>query len=312
MDTATFHAGEQALQARSGLRERLAAIGPQIVRDHMPDQHRTFFAGLPSLLLGVQDDTGQPWATLLHGAPGFILSPDSRTLEVHARPAVDDAVAPWLVQGTSVGLLGLEPHTRRRNRANGRVRTSGAEGFTVDVLQSFGNCPKYIHGRRPEPVASRRAGAALSLDAGLDAASIGLLRSADTLFIASASGAHPGAAQAEGVDVSHRGGPAGFVGVDIGARGVRLTLPDYSGNFYFNTLGNLTVWPLAGVLVPDFEDGTLLQLAAEASIEFDGPRLASFPGAQRLLNLTVLSGRRRPAALPWRWSAPQAPPQFVA
>ena len=202
--------------------------------------------------------------------------------------------------------------------------------FEVEVLQSFGNCPKYIHARRPEPVvSSHRAAArdepspvggsafvfgnAQALGPFLDASSLELLGRADTLFIASASGAHPGASRAEGVDVSHRGGRPGFVAVDRGDHGVQLTIPDYLGNFYFNTLGNLLAWPLAGLLVPDYAEsggGTLLHLAARASIAFEGPELAGFPGAQRLLHLDVLGGTRRPGALPLRWSAPQPPPQF--
>ena len=78
---------------------------------------------------------------------------------MQARPAADDPVAPWLVEGAAVGLLGLEPHTRRRNRANGRVRALRDDGFEVQVLQSFGNCPKYIHARQPESGASTRRGA---------------------------------------------------------------------------------------------------------------------------------------------------------
>ena len=33
-----FHPGEQALQARVGVRERMAAVGAMVLRDHMPDQ----------------------------------------------------------------------------------------------------------------------------------------------------------------------------------------------------------------------------------------------------------------------------------
>ncbi|WP_374565950.1 pyridoxamine 5'-phosphate oxidase family protein [Ideonella sp.] len=315
MDTSVFHAGEQALQARTGLRERMAEIGHVVIRDHMPDQHRELFGKLPTLLLGVQDDQGQPWATMLHGPAGFVSSPDTRTLRLQARPAADDPTAPWLREGAAVGLLGLEHPTRRRNRANGRVGSVRDDGFDVDVLQSFGNCPKYIHARRPEATAARAAPPALRLGPALHAESIALLRRADTLFIASASGARPGTGSAstrsEGVDVSHRGGPAGFVHVAVGERGLRLTLPDYQGNFFFNTLGNLLAWPHAGLLVPDFDDGTLLHLAAEASLSLDGPALDAFPGAQRLLHLDVRHGWWRPAALALRWSAPEAPPQFA-
>ena len=51
-DTATYHDGERAVQARTGALERLAAIGPRVVRDYMPDQHRELFEKLPTLLLG--------------------------------------------------------------------------------------------------------------------------------------------------------------------------------------------------------------------------------------------------------------------
>ena len=317
-DTATFHAGERALQDRAGVAERLAALGNVVVRDHMPDQHRELFGKLPTLLLGVLDRDGHPLATMLHGAPGFVSSPDARTLRVQARPSAGDPTAPWLVEGAAVGLLGLEPHTRRRNRANGRVRAVQDDAFEVDVLQSFGNCPKYIHARRPE-AAVWAAGATEARDAHalgpfLDAPSIELLGRADTLFIASASGAQPGGARADGVDVSHRGGRPGFIAIQRGEHGVQLTIPDYVGNFFFNTLGNLLAWPRAGLLVPDYaaaEGGTLLHVSARASIEFEGPALADFPGAQRLLKLDVIAGTRRPGALPLRWSAPEAPPQFA-
>jgi predicted pyridoxine 5'-phosphate oxidase superfamily flavin-nucleotide-binding protein len=314
MDTGSaFHAGEQALQARAGVRQRLEAAGRSVIRDHMPEQHRELFAKLPTLLLAVQDDLGQPWATMLHGPGGFISSPDARTLHVRARPAGDDPVSPWLTEGAAVGLLGLEPHTRRRNRANGRVRTLHEGGFEIDVLQSFGNCPKYIHARHPETRMPTRVLPSRRLGPLLDANTVALLRRADTLFIASASAARPGAARGDGVDVSHRGGRPGFVRVALGASGgVRLTVPDYVGNFFFNTLGNLNVWPRAGLLVPDFDDGSLLHLAATASIQFEGPALDAFPGAQRLLHLDVREGRLRPEALPLRWTTPEMPPQFAA
>ena len=184
-------------------------------------------------------------------------------------------------------------------------------GFEVQVLQSFGNCPKYIHARRPQTLAAHRAPAPQRLGPMLDAASLALLRRADTVFIASANGARPGAARADGVDVSHRGGRPGFVQVEAGPRALRLTLPDYVGNSFFNTLGNLLAWPRAGLLVVDHADGSLLQLAAQASIVFDGPTLAAIPAAQRLLQLDVLEGWWRPEALPLRWSAPEAPLQFA-
>jgi len=316
--TSPFHMGEQALQSHAGLRERLEAVGQVAVRDHMPDQHRELFGKLPTLLVAAQDDEGQPWATMLHGPAGFVTAPDARTLRIAGRRAEDDPVTPWLVEGARVGLLGLEPQTRRRNRANGRVRSATPDAVEVAVQQSFGNCPKYIHAREPEVVARPAPPPAQRLGAGLNDASLALLRRTDTLFISSASGApdasNGAADRAQGVDVSHRGGRPGFLRVDVDpdSAAVRLTMPDYTGNFFFNTLGNLLAWPKAGLLVVDYLDGSLLHVAADASIELDGDALRQFPGALRLLRLDVRAGWWREGALPLQWSTPVAPPQFAA
>ncbi|HSX93174.1 MAG TPA: pyridoxamine 5'-phosphate oxidase family protein [Hydrogenophaga sp.] len=316
-DTATFHDGERAMQARAGALERLTAIGPRVVRDHMPDQHRELFEKLPTLVVGSLDAAGQPWASLLAGPPGFVRTPDARHLRVNARPDADDPLAPALALGAPLGLLGLEPHTRRRNRMNGRVVDDGAEGFTVRVDQSFGNCPQYIQAREPEwvphaPLPAQRHGARLIEPARA------LLARADTVFIASAApraGSGSGGEEpSQGVDVSHRGGLPGFVRVhdDEGPQGASvLTLPDYRGNFFFNTLGNLLARPQAGLLCVDPGSGDVLQLAAEASLVWDGPELAATPGAERLLRLRVVSHLWRPGALPLRWTAPQFAPQFL-
>lgn len=105
--SAFFHAGEQALQARVGLHGRMAEVGPVVLRNHMPDQHRKLFEKLPSLLLAVAPDA-------------------------------DDPALAALASGAQVGVPGLESHTRRRNRMNGRVRAFDARpgaGSRTDLRQ---------------------------------------------------------------------------------------------------------------------------------------------------------------------------------
>ncbi|MBI5719954.1 MAG: pyridoxamine 5'-phosphate oxidase family protein [Burkholderiales bacterium] len=331
-----FHRGETELQARAGVRERVEHLGRTIIRDHMPEQHRELFGKLPTLVIGAVDGEGQPWATMLVGtggtggtgsmsaAGGFISTPDARTLLVAALPAPSDPVAPLLVPGAALGVLGIEPRTRRRNRANGKVtmahdgRPAGAgaggatAGFEMHVQQSFGNCPKYIQARTPLP-RPRVPGEPRDEGRLLGEEALALVRGADTLFIATASARRPASEGhgGEGVDVSHRGGRPGFVQVTASGGGHRLTLPDYAGNNLYNTLGNLLVWPFAGLLFIDHESGDMLQLAARAELQHGGPELDAFPGAQRLLHLHVLHGRWRPAALPLAWTAPEFAPQLL-
>jgi len=308
-----FHAGEQALQQRVGLRDRMAAIGPLVLRDHMPDQHRELFEKLPTLLVGALDEQGQPWATMLAGPPGFVQTPDARQMDIAIAPNAADPVLNRLSPGSPVGVLGLEPHTRRRNRMNGEVAAFSEAGLSIAVVQSFGNCPKYIQAREPGLRATvTPPGPVQVLGPALDAEALARVQQADTLFIASASAAQPGSARNEGVDVSHRGGEPGFVHAEHTAHGVVLRLPDYPGNQFFNTLGNLAQHPLAGLLVVDYDGGGLLHIAARAELLWDDAARAPWPGAQRVLQLTVQNALWRPGVLPWRWTPPVAAAQFNA
>ena len=303
--TATFHEGEMALQESVGAREQLAQVGSLVIRGEMPQQHRDFFAQLPFLVAGTVSADGQPWASVLAGAPGFIQSPNARELHVNAVPVAGDPLAESLTVDAPVGLLGIQPHTRRRNRMNGHVTSRDAHGFSVHVDQSFGNCPKYIQARLPEYVDAPQRDVEAWRGDEPDEAARAMIRRADTFFIATA---HPLALQsgsaAQGVDVSHRGGRPGFVKVE----GSLLTVPDFLGNSFFNTLGNIAVNPRCGLLFIDFESGDLLYLAARAEILSEGAELESFEGAQRLLRMRVSSVRRLHGALPLRWSGGQLSP----
>ena len=150
-----FHAGEQAIQDRLGVRDRIEPLGRRVIRDHMPDQHRAFFAQLPWLIIGAVDAGGRPWASVLTGAPGFLQAPDPRLLSVRAQPVPGDPLGPALTEGTAIGGLGIEPHTRRRNRINGTITARRADSFDIRVDQSFGNCPQYIQARQYGPAAGR-------------------------------------------------------------------------------------------------------------------------------------------------------------
>ena len=304
MDT-PFHPGELEVQTRVGVREQVAEFGARAIRDFMPEQHRAFFPLLPWLLVGSIDASGQPHASVLWGDPGFAHSPQPHALRVDALPEADDPLAANLHAGAQLGLLGLELPTRRRNRLNGLLASVDDEGFELAVEQSFGNCPKYIQVRNWAPT-NRTPGAALR-GHGLDSAWLPLLQRSDTLFIASQ---HAGANG--GVDVSHRGGPPGFV--QLGADG-RLWLPDYRGNNLFNTLGNLLHEPRCALLLVDFASGDLLHLEARAVLIWpqDADRTApDLPGAQRLIALTPGAWTLRPGRLPLGFGAAEPSPYLPA
>ncbi|HEX5999286.1 MAG TPA: hypothetical protein VFZ16_07800, partial [Hyphomicrobiaceae bacterium] len=181
-----FHAGEVELQRLTGAAERMDAVGRKAVRDFMPDQHRDFFAQLPFILMGAVDREGAVWATLAAGEPGFVTSPDPKTLRINAMRDGADPADSGVGDGADVGLLGIELHTRRRNRMNGRLRREGADRFMVGVEQSFGNCAKYIQLRDFSFAAADGYPHATATELNwLDGRAREMIRSADTLFVAS-------------------------------------------------------------------------------------------------------------------------------
>lgn len=292
MERSPWHAGEQQLQAHVGVAERMEAFGRKVIRTWMPDQHRAFYQQLPFMLYGAVDAQGRPWASVLEGAPGFAHSPDPEHLHFNTQPAAEDPAQ--LRNGEPIGLLGIELHTRRRNRLNGHVGQLDADGFELSVDQAFGNCPQYIQLRQFErvPLTDPLTRPAQHLDS-LDEVATALIAGADTFFVAS----YVDVDAQRSVDVSHRGGQAGFVRVE----GNRLTIPDFAGNLHFNTLGNLLLNPKAGLLFIDFSTGDMLQLSGRTEIILEGPHIEAFQGAERLWTFEVEKLVRRPAALALRW-----------
>ncbi|MBY4953582.1 pyridoxamine 5'-phosphate oxidase family protein [Pantoea sp. DY-17] len=289
-----WHQGEIALQQQAGVAERMADVGQRVIRDHMPDQHRDFYTQLPFIVAGSVDAHGDAWATLLEGQPGFIFSPNATTLDIEARPHQGDPAAAGMQDGAPIGLLGIELHTRRRNRMNGVLQAIGA-GFRVQVEQSFGNCPRYIQLRdfhfAHHPAEPYR-GEVETLSA-LDDAARASIGAADTFYVATYAERQ--------VDASHRGGKPGFVRVSESGL---LTIPDFNGNLFFSTLGNIHHNGKAGLLFVDYASGDTLQLSGDAEVILDSPEIAAFQGAERLWTFRPRRIVRRRAALALRWLTP--------
>jgi uncharacterized protein len=295
MEDAPFNPDELAAQGLAGGGPR----GGNGIRSFMAEPHRQFFTQLPYLFVGAIDEEGWPIATQLSGPPGFVRSPDPVTLHIAALPDAGDPAARAFALDRDIGILGIDFSTRRRIRANGRIVGCEAGGIRVAVSQSFGNCPQYIQRRAiapPQFTSANAVSTPVEAFDHLDEAARSSIEGTDTFFVASRS--RTGSGAAFGADISHRGGRPGFIRVD----GDLLTIPDFRGNRYFNTLGNLNVEPRASLLFVDFETGDLLQLQGTAEIDWSDVAARQFTGADRLWRFHVARGWRRKAASPLRFS----------
>lgn len=295
-----FHRGEHELQTRIGQREKMESIGKRVVRSYMPDQHRDFFSQLPFMIIGSVDNEGWPWASILPGNSGFITSPTPTSLEIKNWTIQGDPLVESInTKGSPLGFVGIELSTRRRNRVNGRVGTANSNRITVNVDQSFGNCPQYIQHRSVKFIRdAEETGKHFEKQTftTLDDNARTLINAADTFFVSSyiQSKDQP---KIEGVDVSHRGGRPGFIKIE----GNTLTIPDYPGNNLFNTLGNFILNPKGGLTFIDFTTGELLMLTGTVELLWEeNEDIKAFKGAERSWKFTLHHGIRLKDALPFR------------
>lgn len=288
-----WHEGELALQRAVGAVDMMVGVGQrQMARAWMPDQHREFYAQLPFVVLGAVDQQGDVWATIRTGQPGFMSSPTPEALHIKLQTQPNDPAQQGMKPGDAIGMLGIELHTRRRNRMNGNVQHQRDEGIEISVTQAYGNCPRYINLRQFAFV-EQASDTVLELDS-TDAKVRRLITAADSFYVATYV-VRDGQNQ---VDASHRGGKAGFVRMDADGT---LTIPDFSGNLFFNTLGNIVLNPRAGLLFIDFQTGDLLQMSGSAEVLLDDPEIAEFQGAERLWRFKPQQVVYRQGAIPLRW-----------
>ncbi|MFC9888091.1 pyridoxamine 5'-phosphate oxidase family protein [Streptomyces pilosus] len=292
---ATYHNGELAVQERAGLTDQ-AGFSLGGIHETVPPVARQFLAEQPAIVVGAADPAGRLWATQLAGEPGFLRVPDPRTLVIDALPVPEDPLAGVLrtARDLRLGMIAIEPATRRRMRLNGRAHRDGG-GLRVALDQVIANCPKYLQKRDYRRAVPGETGPRTAATGpALSTAQQEKVRRADTFFITTAS-------DGGDADASHRGGNPGFVQV---LSPTLLRWPDYVGNAMFLTLGNLLLNPAAGLFVPDWETGAALHLSGTARTVWDTAETARTPGAQRIVEFSVEAVHEVSSASPLRWSEP--------
>lgn len=307
--TEKFHPGELAVQARAGVSEVARQTGG-IIRDRLFPGMHTLIEHQVMVLCASLDRRCNVWASLVQGVPGFIRVVNESTLDIALDPAMLDEGDPlWTNIGADkrIGLLLIDFASRRRLRINGMVSRPQPDRLRVTVRACYPNCPKYIQRRQPTGIwlenmpRATREGHVLSTEL------THRIGTTDTLFVASA---HPKA----GADVSHRGGYPGFVHV---LDETTLRIPDYAGNNLFNTLGNFHTHPHAGLLIPDFRSGQLIQLIGRPHIEWDTRQYRQTTGGTRRywrLHITAWRLAVLPVYPQWRFTdySPYLPRDSVA
>jgi len=292
-----FHEGEIAVQEQAGVRSLAQRVGNGI-HPFISDSAAEFLQSQPFVIVASQDVSRHVWASLLTGNPGFLQVVGLTTLRVDLQSCPDDPLLHNLQTGVPLGFLAIDLAARLRLRLNGRLSQYTSKVLYIEAEEVYGNCQKYIQARallgggNPSKQSTPKAHTSPSPILTSDQQS--WIAQSDTFFIASL---HPSG----GADASHRGGYPGFVHV-LNER--EIVFPDYSGNMMFNTLGNITVNPSAGLLFLDFETSRTLQLTGQATVIWGHDQLIAFPGAQRLVTFQIQQVSETQSDFGLRFGAP--------
>lgn len=272
-DKDSFHSGERAVQECAGeatIAERnIAVLTDSVIAGARPFIAKQFMVALSSI-----DESGDVWASLLFGKPGFLRTYDGKTIQIDVQEKERDESDPlWtnIEHHRDLGMLFIEIASRRRYRVNGTVERIDGHGVELAIREAYPNCPKYIQRRHLRQLGETRLPVQSAKGATIRGGIETLIRQADTIFIASRHAEN-------GADASHRGGGPGFVRV---VDETTLRIPDYHGNSLFNTLGNFKVDPRAGLCIPDFEHGQLLQLTGTVSVQWNQDDTADETGGTK-------------------------------
>lgn len=280
------HSGETRVQERVGV---LAANhGSAGVGSTIPPIAQEFLAAQPFVVIAGEQH-GDIWTTVLTGEPGFVRAPDDHTVFVDAHLPAVDPLEPAFRAPADIGMIAIDPGSRRRMRINGLARRQ-ASGLVVHTTQVYANCPKYIQTRTVTSSQGSRGVPTVQRSTSLTPAQRAWITRADTFFIGTGA---PGL----GLDASHRGGNPGFVSIS----GDVITWPDYVGNSMYMTLGNLELDDRAGLLFIDWERGHTLHLSGRAVVDWSPARAAASAGAQRMVDFTVKEVVQVDDRVPLRW-----------
>lgn len=256
--TEPYHRGEIAVQELAGERSQ-AILNGRVISSAIPAPARPFVSQQSHVAIGWLDPSGDPWASLVVGEPGFASCDEGGTVVTirTSGSAMDLGTLHDDIRATdALGMLFIDLATRRRLRVNGVVERSTARELRIAVEQAFPNCPKYIQKRERVETATVVSSATTSRGLGVPAHVRAWLSRTDTAFVVSVG--------PEGsVDCSHRGGRRGYMRMD----GDAVLVPDYPGNSMFCSLGNMTVEPRAGLVLVDFDAQQQLHLSGDASVE---------------------------------------------
>jgi ferredoxin-NADP reductase/predicted pyridoxine 5'-phosphate oxidase superfamily flavin-nucleotide-binding protein len=275
------HEGELYVQKRRHVPSDTHTVVARIIDDDMPDQHSEFFTHLSYFSISTIDADGRPWATMIVGSPTTLIHAVSKMqLNVSAvlpegDPFVSSVISTNHATCRYFAGVGVDFSNRRRNKVSGFITAADVIDNTLNMSlitnESLGNCPKYItirkleyHKRNPQIGADHRNADNISLNQECR----NIINQASTIILATRHTSNVSDNTSD-LGLNQRGGPPGFVRVYEENGNTYIVIPDFSGNRFYQSLGNIQTDRVAGVAFPCFTTGDMLHVTGIAENIYD-------------------------------------------
>ena len=250
-----YHEGEKYIQSLMDVGDKAESLSAMI-QNEIPSDASDFLKSLRFGVIALSIDNQEVYTTLVYSDSCFIT--EERKDKIRISLKYHDYIPEefFEVEDVNIGFIGLDFEKAMRVRINGFAKVE-RKNISLRVQEIYANCPRYIHKRVLQPKLKDLGESSIVRDTKMSAECMEVIKKADTFFLASSH-------TVKGVDVSHKGGKAGFV---TPLSSSRLIFEDVPGNNMFNSLGNIHTNPFVSLLFTDFEKGDSYHLQGKAEIK---------------------------------------------
>lgn len=240
-----YHEGQRDVQREANsikAADRLSTwVGPVV----------EYATGADLIVLAALDDHQTLHVAALSGPPPLVSATDGDDVITLDAPR---ELLSQLPERAAWGGIVINPASARRSRVAGTPAVHST-GVRLTCPVAFTNCRKYILASRSTGTSTHVGPTQVSRCTLDDAWVAHIIAHGEMAFLVSVTDA--GVA-----DVSHRGGPPGFLRFDATARTIAWT--EYLGDGMFVSVGNLRANALFALIVLDLESGDALRLTGRA------------------------------------------------
>jgi len=256
-----YHAGQREVQDEANSRPAADMLAERMGR--RTERNLSFYARADLVVYATADEG----VLLRFGA----VSGSAPLLEPFDAPSLAlPPCFPVLVPGTQVGAIAIDLEGAARARVNGVI--GEREGARVLVSrEEFINCRKYVAASMAMEMAAHAGPESRGQVAFGDEDLLRVLATVETAFVATVDPTGQ-------PDVSHKGGPPGFLNYDESGRQLRWI--ELIGNGTFRSAGNVRATGAISVVALDLATGDAYELGGrgryETRLRYDAPRESGF------------------------------------